>query len=898
MIVDEGRGFFKHYGTPRRSGRYPWGSGGNEASSSTSTPQDYLSLMDYIKRMLGLGMTESQIAEGLGMSTTELRAQKTILRNEQKAADIARAQRLKDKGLSNVEIGKMMGKNESSVRDLLNPGAKMKSDQLTVISNLLRDEVGESNFIDIGVGVERDLGISKERLATAVAMLKAEGYAVQTVKVNQLGTDLQTTVKVLAPPGTTRGDVYRDLGNIKLINEFSVDTGNTFYGIKPPLNIDSSRIAVRYAEDGGTEADGVIYVRPGVKDLSLGGSDYVQGRIAVDGTHYLKGMVMYKDDLPDGVDVLFNTNKSDTGNKLDAMKKLESDPDNPFKSIIKRQIIELDSSGNEVVTSAVNILKEEGDWAKESKTLSSQMLSKQNRVFAKRQLDLMYDSKRDEYEEIMALTNPVVKKKLLQEFADSADAASVHLKAAAMPRQATHVILPVESMKETEIFAPNYKNGEHVVLIRHPHGGIFEIPELVVNNNHPEAKKLLGRQATDAVGISAKVAERLSGADYDGDTVLVIPNNRGDIRTAPALKGLVGFDPKAQYPKYPGMKVMSEDHKQKEMGKVSNLITDMTIMGAGQDEIARAVRHSMVVIDAAKHELNYKQSYADNGIAALNKKYLGKTSGGAATIVSRAKSPMVLDERKLRLPRDGGPIDPDTGKLVYVPSGRTRFNKDTGKQEIVKKKYKSLAVVDDAFDLVSDPGTPIEKVYATHSNRLKDLANTARKDMLAIKNTPYSPSAKKVYATEVAEINAALNVALKNAPLERRAQIVANQIYRAKKAANPDMDKKEAKKIKYQSLAEARARMQAGKDRIELTDRQWEAIQAGAISPSKLKEVIDNSKPERIRELATPRSRPLMTSTKIQRAKNMQNAGLTQAEIADALGVSLTTLKDSLKGGS
>ena len=72
---------------------------------------------------------------------------------------------------------------------------------------------------------------------------------------------------------------------------------------------------VRYADDVGSdgvkgiEKDGVIELRRGVEDLDLNGNRYAQVRILVDGTHYLKGMAVYSDDMPDGVDVVFNTNK-------------------------------------------------------------------------------------------------------------------------------------------------------------------------------------------------------------------------------------------------------------------------------------------------------------------------------------------------------------------------------------------------------------------------------------------------------------------------------------------------------------------------------------------------------------------------------------------------------------
>lgn len=127
-----------------------------------------------------------------------------------------------------------------------------------------------------------------------------------------------------------------------------------------------------------------------------------------------------------GVDIMFNTNKHNTGNKLDAMKSISDDPDYPFGSVI-RQRKYIDKDGSEKL-SPINIVNEEGDWQKWSKTLSSQMLSKQPVELAKQQLDLSYASKRDELNEIQSLTNPVIKKKLLQSFSDGADSYAVSLK--------------------------------------------------------------------------------------------------------------------------------------------------------------------------------------------------------------------------------------------------------------------------------------------------------------------------------------------------------------------------------------------------------------------------------------------------------------------------------------
>ena len=874
MKVDEK--YLAHYGILRKSGRYPWGSSSNQSTRNRS-------FLDYVDDLrTRLGYSEVQIAETIGISTTQLRAAKTIAKAEQKQSNIAMAQRLRDKGMGNVEIGKRMGINESSVRALLKPGEQDKADVLMTVSAMLKDEVAQKKYLDVGTGVEQHIGISETKLKAAVANLQEEGYSVHYIKVLQLGTGKETTVKVLVGPETTWSELNRNKNEIQQIMSYSNDNGRTVYGILPPKAFDSNRLQVRYAEEGGKDADGVIYVRPGVDDISIGGSMYAQVRIQVDGTHYIKGMAMYKDDLPDGVDLLFNTNKSNTGNKLDALKPLKEDSANPFGTLIDRQIISRDADGKEIVTSVMNLVREEGSWAKWSNTISPQVLSKQSPTLARTQLNMTYEARQKELDDILALTNPIVKQKLLLEYAEGVDSAAVYLKAQALPRQATHVILPIESLSENEVYAPNYLNGERVVLIRYPHGGIFEIPELTVNNNHPESKKLLG-DARDAVGISTKVAERLSGADFDGDTVLVIPNNQNKIKTSPALDGLKNFDPQRAYPGYPGMKKMT--NTQTEMGKISNLITDMTLQGAPHSEIVRAVRHSMVVIDAEKHGLNYKESKAVNGIKELERKY--QPNGGASTIVSRAKGQVRIPERRERRASEGGRIDPETGKIVYVETGNVSWR--TG--ELIKTKDQRLAVTEDAFELSS--GTPMENLYASQSNRLKDLANKARKETLTISNTKWSESAKKVYASQVTSLDNKLSLAIRNRPLERQAQIIANSIITQKKQFEPNMPDDKLKRVKTQALEQARTVTGAHKSKIVITQDEWNAIQQGAISTTKLRTILDNADMDIVKELATPRPKRLMTNTKVVRAKSMLESGYTRAEVASALGVSLSTLDEA-----
>jgi orotate phosphoribosyltransferase-like protein len=893
VIIDV-ENWLAHYGTPRRSGRYPYGSGGEDGAKKRNP-----SFLDDVAEMRKKGFTQKQIADSFDMTTSQLRAAQSIEVNQQRQRNITQAQRLKDTGMSNMAIAREMKAPESSVRAWLAPGAKDKADILTTVSDMLRIRVDEDGYIDIGEGVENWHGISGTRLKNAVAILEAEGYKVHPVQVDQLPNPRnKTTIKVLTRPGTTYADAKANRDKIKQVNQFSEDGGRTLLNIHPPMSVDPKRIKIVYDEDGGGNADGVMHVRRGVEDVSIGPNAYAQVRVKVGDTHYLKGMAVYKDDLPAGTDIVFHTNKNNTGNKLDAMKKLSDDEDNPFGSVV-RQIVKTDAHGNERLTSAMNIVGykpgsgEEGAWEGWSRNLAPQLLSKQSPRLAQKQLDLTYESKKNEFDEIMRLTNPAVKKKLLEGLADSADSSAVHLKAAKIPGQATHVIMPIQSMKPHEVYAPNYNNGDMVALVRFPHAGTFEIPELKVNNSNKEAKALLGEKARDAVGIHPSVAHKLSGADFDGDFVVVIPNNNKQIKSTPSLEKLKDFDPRV-YKLPDDAPKMTSKVKGQQMGLVSNLITDMTIKGASPDEMARAVKHSMVVIDAEKHHLDYKQSAKDNGIKALYVKYQdGKPSGGGSTIISRAKGRIDVPDRQLRRPAHGGPIDPKTGKLVYEDQPKTFVDRH-GNTVVKTKTSKKLAETDDAFTLVSKDPARIEIIYAEHSNRMKQLANDARKEYVKIKPPLVLPSAKKTYAPEVESLKAKLELSRRNKPLERQAQVFANAVVNQKKAANPGMDAATLKKIQTQAIEAQRLRLKSQRQKIVPTEREWQAIQAGAISNHQLTQILQNTDMEVIKTLATPRTKVLMSSTKTARAREMANAGYTQAEIASHLGVSVSTLKSAL----
>lgn len=892
-----------HYGTPRHSGRYPWGSGENPYQSMSG-------FYGMARQLHKEGLSDKEIAESFGMSTRDYKSAYSNAKNEVRAANRAQALRLKDKGYSNTAIGERMGVNESTVRSWLDDDIAERSSISKNTAKALKNAVDDKKYIDIGGGVENQMGISRTALDNAVKMLKDEGYTIHYIQTEQLGTGHKTSIKVLAPPDTTYSEVWNHKADIEFPGFHSEDNGRTIDKIGKPVSISSKRIKINYAEEGGKDKDGVIELRRGVDDISLGKAKYAQVRIAVDGTHYLKGMAMYRDDMPDGVDIIFNTNKAKgtpmLGEKDNSvLKPMKKDQDNPFGATIKgehdlilAQRYYTDKDGKRK-QSAINIVNEEGDWNTWRKSLSSQMLSKQSPMLAKKQLKLAYDLKQDEFDSIMKLENPVIRQQLLDKFADGCDSASVHLKAAGLPRQASKVILPFPSMKENEVYAPSFRDGEEVVLIRYPHGGTFEIPRLKVNNKVPEAKKTL-HNAQDAIGINAKVAERLSGADFDGDTVLVIPTSTAKIKTSKSLEGLKDFDPQRAYKAYPGMPEVkgSGFNKQQQMGNVSNLITDMTIKGATSDELARAVRHSMVIIDAEKHNLNYKQSAIDNNIAELKEKYQGGKNRGASTIISRASATAYVPVRKeitnKKYMTDDEKKRYSKGEKIYRDTGETYISKKTGKEIKRISKSTKMAETSDANTLSS--GYLIETVYSEHANKLKALANKARSESRSTEYIPYSKEANKKYKAQVDSLNSKLNIALKNRPLERKAQLIANAKVKNIYSANPDMDSDDLKKLKGRCLTEARLQTGASKQQIKIEPKEWEAIQAGAISTSKLKSIVQNSDLDVLKQLAMPRNMRGVTPAQESRIKVLERRGYTLAEIADAVGVSTSTVNNVLQG--
>ena len=186
----------------------------------------------------------------------------------------------------------------------------------------------------------------------------------------------------------------------------------------------------------------------------------------------------------------------------------------------------------------------------------------------------------------------------------------------------------------------------------------------------------------------------------------------------------------------------------------------------------------------------------------------------------------------------------------------------------------------------------IEHIYADHANRLHQLANEARKEARGTGSIQRDPIAAKTYAKEVDDLMKKLKTAELNAPLERQAQMIAGAKVNAKKKENPDMTKEELKKIRVRALADARAETGAGKQRIKIEPKEWEAIQNRAISNSVMLRILSNTDDEELKKLATPKTKKGMTPGQVAKAKKFLKNGYTQAEVAEFLGVSTSTIEN------
>ena len=927
----------------RGSGRYGYGTGEN--------PNQHMENKSLAEQKAALaqkypGITEKEIALRLGYAnTTALRDAIQIQKAEKMHARDAKIHELYSKGITSpTEIEKLTGIKESTVRQVLKASKESRLEERTRIKNELKGLVDKDGYIDVGKGSEIALGVSETKKNAILRELEEEGYALHNVQIEQLGTQFKTTMQVLCPPGTDKqklySDMYEDKTVVKPIDNFIEEPDGTrsVLGLPPVNSVSMDRVYIRYPEEGGAEKDGTIELKRGVEDISLGDARYAQVRIGVDGKYYLKGMALYGDDkeFPPGKDIIFNTSKSSDLPVSEVLKKMktvkgsdEIDQDNPFGATVKREDelrlakrYYIDPETGEKKVSAINVVNEEGDWGKWSKSLSSQFLSKQPLPLINQQLNLAYLKKADELADIKSIENDSVKRVMLMDFADKCDSAAVDLKAAALPRQQSHVILPLSTIKDNQIYAPNYEHGEEVILVRYPHGGTFEIPKLTVNNKNKEGIALLGKNPVDAVGIGSKAAAQLSGADFDGDTVLVIPikaNKDGtkvnNIKVDKAIKELQDFDPKAEYKAYDGMpKVKSGQNgwdKQRQMGSVSNLITDMTLMGAPIEDIVKATKHSMVVIDAEKHNLDWRRSEKDNDITSLKKKYQGSERGGARTIISRASARYDIEQESFRFR-----IDPETGERTNLKTGATKMGRrktgefdangepiyeNTGKYEKVMQRSTKMKETDDARTLLSDPDNPYRKEvpYARYANQMKAMANEARREYASLGAAKKDPGASKVYEDQVKSLTDKAYHLTINAPRERQAQLRAANNFYKKKSERDDLDKDALKKLKSQCLSEARVACNAKGYKVEITPKEWEAIEHRAISGTVVESLIEKADKASIMKYALPRAdNSSLSSAKQARIRAMASSGETTKDIADELGISPATVQKYITPGS
>lgn len=953
-VVDdeENEDSLKHYGTKRHSGRYPWGSGDDPYQHEkyegwVDSPADFLTRVEALEKQ---GKSDKDIAKELEMEIKELRVYKAVAKNQRRAAQVGDCMCLHDKGYNNLEISEKLGIPNETVSLYIRKGQESRRTRAQETADKLKEKIDEKGQgIDIGLGVEHSLGVSRNMLDEAAIVLQAEGYPVFNRRVPNGGN--MTTLKIACPPGTEYGQLYQE-GFISTVEDYhSNDGGETFHKLKNPASLDSKRIFVRYAEEGGIDKDGVIELRRGVPDLSLGNSHYAQIRMLVDGDKYIKGMALYSDDVPEGYDLIVNSNKP-KGSPLDkVLKKAETvdgkvDAANPFGALIKMgereehvdpetgEVIKITAGGQyeykdpktgKMVLSPLNKTREEGDWDKWSRTLPSQFLAKQKNDFIDTMIKATIADKEAELDDIMKLENPALKKSYLLDFAGSCDDVATTLATVALPRQAYQVILPLD-IPDNEVYAPNYRDGEKVALVRFPHQNTGEIPILTVNNKNENGKKMMGAQAFDAVGISPATANRLSGADFDGDTVMVLPtgNNRHtSVTNREPLSykdkngnviSLAGFEPKISYagvedPNSPtgyAHKIMKKGAQtQKEMGMASNLIMDMTLKGASDEEIVKATKYSQVVIDAAKHKLDYTTAKKDNDIDAITKKWkghedpeTGKFSTGASTLITKSTS-----DYRIPLRQGSGRIDKETGELIYrtAPDSERFYTDKKGKKQERFTTVPLMSVTKDPYSLSS--GTTVENLYAGFASKMKSMANDARKTYANMPTDPYSKEAAAKYSAEVSSLNAKLLDVEKNKPKERQAEVLANDRARAKiqlyKADHPELDKsdikKYEKKVRTQEITNARAEVGAKSVKINITPEEWKAIQAGAIPQTKQMKIFRKADQEQLRNYAMPKQTNTLSQAKQNKINALMKTGYTTPEIAEAIGVSESTVRKYMK---
>ena len=310
--------YILHTGVKRKSGRYPWGSGEH--------PYQDEPWFKGWGELRAQGKSEKDIAEEFGMTLKEVRYRYSYGKDAEKAANIAHAQELRyTRQMSPKAIAEKMGVSESTVNAWLKPSTEERVRETRDLADKLVESASKNKnikAIDVGKGVSNILGCNPTKLEAALTVLKDEGYLIVKKPVpNPSNIKKNTEMMFLyVPPKSWNGlseeektkkafrDISVNLDKIEPPCDVHIDENNkTSIGIEPPKSVSSSRVSVAYQ----SPKDGLIEIRRGVPDLYMGETRYNQVRIAVDDTHYIKGVAVYSDKLPDGVDILVHSNKKE-----------------------------------------------------------------------------------------------------------------------------------------------------------------------------------------------------------------------------------------------------------------------------------------------------------------------------------------------------------------------------------------------------------------------------------------------------------------------------------------------------------------------------------------------------------------------------------------------------------
>ena len=184
-IAESMEDYIEHYGMPRRSGRYPWGSGENPYQHAV----DFIGRVEqmrkdgfsYIDEDGKVWTGDTGIAKSMGLTTTEFRTELSICKNERRAYNVATAKSLKEDGLGETEIARRMSErlgkdiNESTVRSWLDKDSENRMNTAKEKAQYIKEQIDKKGIVEIGAGVDRQLGISPEMMKQVKYILDRDG---------------------------------------------------------------------------------------------------------------------------------------------------------------------------------------------------------------------------------------------------------------------------------------------------------------------------------------------------------------------------------------------------------------------------------------------------------------------------------------------------------------------------------------------------------------------------------------------------------------------------------------------------------------------------------------------------------------------------------------------------